>query len=191
MEYLNLLLKNPVERLGLGDPNRPESRIDEATICSNFNDFSTCITITLKGSYRLRNLENNLQKQYEYFTRELLPVISEYCSYYYVVPELHKCQQWLHFHGILTFKKMSYNVKLRRTIYEKIDKPLKKGMSYKTRILLEKVYDVNKWVPYLLKEQPLMEKLNPLFVPKYKLIRKEKFEFNKSLEEIKKFTVNL
>lgn len=180
MEYLNLLLKNPIERLGLGDPNRPESKLDESSIIANFNSFSSCITITLKGAHKLRAMENNLEKQYMFFVTELLPIISEYCSHYVVYPELHKCQQWLHFHGLLHFTKMSYNAKVRRQIYEKIDKPLRKGCSYKTRILLEKVYEVERWVKYITKEHLLMVKLNPLFVPKYRL---------NSIES--KFTLNL
>ena len=182
MEYLNLILKNPIERLGLGDPNRTASTIDEATIIENFNAYSSCITITLKGSHKLRAMENNLEKQYQFFVQNLLPIIKEHATFYYVVPELHKCQQWLHFHGIIHFKKMSHNAKVRKRIYECIDKPLKRGMSYKTRILIEKVYDLNCWIPYLLKEQPLMNKLNPMFQPKYKLVNNNKQDL---------FTVNL
>lgn len=174
MEYINMILKNsPLSGEGLGllvEPMPDYSELDKVTITKCFNNYDSAVTIMLKGSHSLRNLEGKLQAQYNFFTQKIMPIISGYCKYYVFYVELHKCQQWLHFHGIVSFLKISYLPKFKQDIFMAICREkIKRGQSYKHRIDIQKVYEVWRWVDYISKEASLMYNINNAFTPKWKL----------------------
>lgn len=173
MEYINMILKSPLSSEGiglLGEPMPDYSELDKATIINSFNNYDSAVTITLKGSHSLRNLEGKLQAQYNFFTQKIMPIVSGYCKYYVFYVELHKCQQWLHFHGIVSFLKISYLPKFKQDIFMAICREkIKRGQSYKSRIHIQKIYEVWRWVDYISKEASLMYKIDNAFTPKWKL----------------------
>lgn len=153
------LIKAPESTIGvtpLGDSN-PE--ILESQVMDNFNNYSYTITITLKGSNALRLMADKLDKQYNFFKKLIKEHIADHCHSYIFYFEKHKCGSWIHAHGIIHQKLMKSVVSIKRSVYEAIElQPIKKGMTYKRRIDMEKTYDMITWWTYCKKDEPLMMK---------------------------------
>lgn len=151
---------------GLGE-STPD--IMESLKSPNFNNYSYAVTITIKG-HAQRALADNLQQQYDLFKKIIKQYIHEECNQYYFAFELHKCGSYIHAHGIFNPKLKKSVQKIKQQVYLAIERqPIKKGMSYKTRILIEKVFQVDTWIPYITKDAELMDKTYPFIKPIYKL----------------------
>lgn len=152
---------------GLGESN-PD--ILESLKSPNFNNYSYAITVTLKGSHKLRSMEDDLQKQYDFFKNIISTIVDEHSTEYYFAYELHKCGSWIHTHGIFNPKKKKSIQTIKQQIYLAIEgNKIKKGMSYRTRICIEKVFLLETWIPYITKERSLMESRYPALKNTYKL----------------------
>lgn len=145
-EFLAGLLGEPSENLNeMEEPNI--NILDHFTLC----DFT--ITITLKGLRHLRFLNGKIQQQFDIIAKLIDTIIVPYCNQYLFNIELHKCGEWIHSHGIIQMHHRSKVDKLRKEIYFFLEKkPLKRGLTYKPRILIEKVYNLENWNNYLFKD---------------------------------------
>lgn len=136
---------------GLGDGN-PD--IKESLKEPNFNNYSYSLTITIKGSHSLRNLEDDLKTQYKLFKRIVNEIIDKHSSQYFIAFELHKCGSWIHCHGIFNPIMLKSIKQIKQEVFLLIEKqPIKKGQSYKRRIDIQKVYSLDTWIPYILKDE--------------------------------------
>ena len=123
-------------------------------MCRRFNGYSYAITITLKGAYAIRSLASNFDKQYQLFKNIISNIIHKYASEYCFYFELHKCGEWLHTHGVINLKKVSYLNKIKSETFLQIEKKqLEKYKSYKTRICMDKISDIMNWYNYISKDE--------------------------------------
>lgn len=164
-EFLAGVLGEPSENLNLLE--EPLNIAEHFTLC----DFT--LTITLKGLRHLRLLNGKLNSQFEILAQLIDNIIAPYCNQYFFNIELHKCGEWIHTHGIIQMNHRSKVDKLRKEIYFFLEKkPLKKGLTYKPRIVLEKVYNLENWNNYLFKDYTVYTSLKrefPKINYKYKL----------------------
>lgn len=153
----------------LGDPSQNLEALSEPP---NFHNYFTlcdfCVTITLKGAHSLRNYENDIKYQHIYLSSIIDDIISTYSKSHFFTFELHKCGGWLHAHGILSMVHRSKMPILKKLIYKHIEKKaLPKGSTYKHRVLIEKVYNVDNWTEYIMKDVEVSTYLQLKY--KYKL----------------------
>jgi hypothetical protein len=181
MEYINKILKCPVKKTQaldlLVESNAPIAQLKEATILHNFNAYDMALTITLKGSTypRVAKLAGDTYQQYLYIKEVLQEELFPYCMSYVCHFELHKCGEWIHLHGI--FKPLMNGTKIKRSfqkikqsIFNKIEgRKLNKYETYKHRILIEKMYQLDKWYTYISKDQTIMKAYNEHIRPLFKL----------------------
>lgn len=181
MEYINKILKCPVKKTQaldlLVESNAPISQLKEATILHNFNAYDMALTITLKGSTypRVSKLAGDTYQQYLYIKDVLQEELFPYCIAYVCHFELHKCGEWIHLHGI--FKPLMNGTKIKRSfqkikqsIFNKIEgRKLNKYETYKHRILIEKMYQLDKWYMYISKDQTIMKVYNEHIKPLFRL----------------------
>lgn len=159
----------------LGDSN-PE--ILESSMTANFNNYSYAVTITLKGSHKFRALEDDLIAQYNLIKNLIKLYINDHTKSYIFYIEKHKCGSWIHTHGIIEPLLKKSIKEIKQKVYQHIEgHELKKGMSYKTRIFIEKPYDMINWWNYCKKEEELWNscsEIKKLF--KLKSIKPTSFE---------------
>ena len=181
MEYINKILKNPIQSSQaldvLVESNAPISQLKEATVLENFNSYDMAITITLKGSTypRVSKLAGDTYKQYLYIKEILQEELFPYCAAYVCHFELHKCGEWIHLHGI--FKPLMNGTRIKRSfqkikqgIFLKIEgRKLNKYETYKHRILIEKMYQLDRWYKYISKDMTIMKVYNENIIPLYKM----------------------
>jgi len=155
----------------LGEPHQNQTQVDEATLknlsLETFNNCDYVGTITIKGAHKRRQLSNNLSAQLLLFIK-IKNIIQEYCQFYIINYELHKCTEWVHSHFVFRPIYRSKVPKMRKEIYELITGHRLKKKSYRHRILIEKPYDVSNYIEYMFKEYEDMEYYN--FNSHYKLI---------------------
>lgn len=169
MEYI---IKNYFRLGALGEPNENQSELVEADTLKNecintFNNSDYVATITLKGSHKYRLFASDFRNQFLLFTK-IKDIISEYCQFYCINYEIHKCNEWIHSHFIFRPRKRSKVPQMRKEIYNLIEgHPLQKK-SYKHRIFIEKPYNYCNYITYMFKEYDIM-KFYQLF-PHYKLL---------------------
>jgi len=161
MEYI---IKGFSNRGGvLGEPPRDLVVSDETTLKRNiietFNNCDYIGTITLKGSYKLRMYQGDIRNQFIFFN-QVKNIIQEYCQYYVINYEIHKCNEWVHSHFIFRPFKRSQVPKMRREIYHLIEGHSLKGKSYRHRILIEKPYQIPLYTEYIFKQYEDMKYYN-------------------------------
>ena len=156
------------DALGIITPSQTlPSKATISSLCLNtFTNCDFCLTITIKGARRLRQLEYNFQKQYFIF-EEIKNIISSYCTYYYIGYESHKSGDFLHSHAIIRPTKLTNIYKMRQQIYLYITNHKLKQKSYKHRILIEKCTSCCHWIGYILKQ--FDEQSEFKIAPHYKL----------------------
>ena len=181
MEYINKILKCPIKKsLALDllvESNAPVAQLDEATIAHNFNEYDMAITITLKGSKfpRVNKLQGDTYGQYVFIKNILNEDLFPYCENYVCYFELHKCGEWIHLHGIFKPKMNKTKVlrsfqKIKQNLFLKIEgRKLNKYETYKHRILIEKMYKLQKWYLYISKDHLIMNAYNESIIPLYRL----------------------
>ena len=151
-EYL-VKVDSSIGVTALGESN-PE--ITESSMTANFNNYSYAVTITLKGSHKFRALEDDLEAQYNLIKNIIKLYINENSKSYIFYIEKHKCGSWIHTHGIIEPLLKKSVKEIKKNVYRHINGfELKKGMSYKTRIHMEKTYDYLLWWNYCKKEEEL------------------------------------
>lgn len=160
----------------LGEPSENSIQSEEITkLSDHFTLTDFVITITLKGIPRYRLLPGKIDKQFEILKMVINNIISNYSSQHLFTFELHKCGEWLHTHGIIQMNHRSKMMKMRKEIYEYLEnKPLKKGLTYKHRVHVEKVYNVDNWQNYIYKDIEIFDTLKKEFKNLH-LIKKLKY----------------
>lgn len=170
------LVKAPDSAIGVTPLGESNPEITESSMADNFNIYSNAVTITLKGAHYVRALADKLDQQYKLFKKIIKEHIDPLCHSYIFYFEKHKCGSWIHAHGIIDPKLKSSILKIKQNVYFSIEKQkLKTGCSYKRRILIETIHDLNVWWNYCRKEEELM--LNsevPQIKKIFKLIHKKK-----------------
>lgn len=177
------LIKAPESIIGvtpLGDSN-PE--ITESSLTDNFTNYCYAITITLKGAYHIRSMADKLHQQYEFLKKIIKDHINEQCHSYLFYFEKHKCGSWIHTHGIIHPQTKVSIVKIKQAVYLAIEKQkLKSGQSYKRRVLIDSLHDLNNWWNYCKKEEELWynsenKQIKKIYKFQYK-IKNNKFLLN-------------
>lgn len=146
LDFLAGLLVEPSQKLN--DIEEATNLSEHFTLC----DFS--VTIIIKGINRYRLLRGKIDEQWLIIQNIVNQIIENYCKQYFFTIELHKCGEWIHAHGIINMTHRSKLDKMRQEIYKYLEhKPLKKGLTYKHRIFIEKVYNIDNWQRYILKDK--------------------------------------
>lgn len=168
----------------LGSPNRFFDPMDEATIRHNFSNYDITCTINLKGSKlpKIAGLCCNYDKQLAIMKHIVHCFISPVCSAYIFYPELHKCHEWIHIHGILKVRKnpngkngLTYRKRILKQIRQEIfnfieGRAIKKRESYKRRILVEPIKSsLNEWNNYIRKDTIIIREIIEDATPFYKM----------------------
>lgn len=153
MEYI---IKNYFRLGALGEPNENHTQPVEGQHLKNecintFNNSDYVATITLKGSHKYRLYCNDFKNQFLLFIK-IKDLISEYCQYYCINYEVHKCNEWIHSHFIFRPRKRSKMPKMRQEIYHLIEGHMLQKKSYKHRILIEKPYNYINYIEYMFKD---------------------------------------
>lgn len=156
----------------LGEPPQNKRHLDETAIkhtCNKtFNNCDYTGTITIKGAYRQRSLESKIPAQYLLFIK-IKNIISDYCQYYIINYEFHKCSEWIHSHFVFRPKFRSKVPKMRQEIFKLIEGSGLKRKTYRHRILIEKPYNISNFIEYIFKDYEVMHDWTP-FKSHYKLI---------------------
>lgn len=150
----------------LVEPSENLNKSSEVTLPMNAY-FSLCdftVTIIIKGNRRYRHLRGKLDEQWKILNDIVQQILEKYCQQYYFTIELHKCGEWIHAHGLINMTHRSKVDKMRKEIYFHIEqKALKKGLTYKYRINIEKVYNIANWDRYIHKDKTAFTMLQKEF----------------------------
>lgn len=175
MEYI---IKNYFRLGALGEPNENYTQLVESQHLKNecidtFNNCDYVATITLKGSHKYRLYCNDFKNQFLLFIK-IKDLIQEYCQYYCINYEVHKCNEWIHSHFIFRPRSRSKMPKMRQEIYQLIEGHKLNKKSYRHRILIEKPYNYLNYIDYMFKDYDDMVfyklhshyklKSNPLYI---------------------------
>lgn len=164
MILLTNYLTGGVTPLGESNPDFTVS-----ALLDTFNNYDYAITITIKGSNKIRSLEGNLIKQYDLFKNIIYTIVYKYGKNYYFNFELHKCGLWLHTHGVIKTDPKTI-VKIKREIFHLIEgEKIQKYQSYSRRIKIDKIHDLNNWLIYCRKDEESMLSLNSTIKKIYKI----------------------
>ena len=129
---------------------------EKTSVLTTFNNYDYAITVTIKGSNKIRMLEGKLEKQYFLFKQLITTVINEYTKNYYFNFELHKCGLWLHAHGIIKTDPKNI-IKIKRGLFQEIEgEKIQRYMSYSRRIKIDKLHDIHNWYNYCRKDEEQM-----------------------------------
>ncbi len=156
--------------MGFGDTPLGESipKLSKSKVLDNFNNYDNAITITIKGSNKLRLLEGDLYKQYNIF-RLIMDIIDKYVKKYIMFFELHKCGLWLHSHGVVSGDPKDLK-RIKQEIFQLIEgEKIQKYQSYSRRIKIDKIFDIQNWLTYIQKDEEQMLLKNSLIKKIYKI----------------------
>lgn len=143
------------------------------SVLTTFNNYDYAITITLKGSNKIRALEGKLEKQYLLFKKLISTIIYTYAKNYYFNFELHKCGVWLHAHGIIKVDAKNI-IKIKRELFQEIEgEKIQRYMSYSRRIKIDKLHDIHNWYSYCKKDEEQMLLRHKLIKKVYRLTASE------------------
>lgn len=193
MEYM---IKN-FSMGALGEPTKNSPQLLEAGQLKSgcihtFNNSDYVGTITIKGSHKQRLYASDFRTQFLLFIK-IKDLIQDYCEYYCINYEVHKCNEWIHSHFIFRPRRRYKMPKMRQEIYQLIEGCKLKTKSYRHRILIEKPYNYCNYIDYMFKEYDIMKfynlhshyklKSNPIIYNASKVLQEKTYESQTSPRE--------
>jgi len=124
-----------------------------ASKLSSFGNYSYALTISPKGTPRMKN--KTVKQQYEMLCHFLKTTFVD-CSYIFFF-ELYSCGEYIHCHGSIKIDRVAQVPKLKQSMYMYFMLTvLEKRKSYKPLIDLDKVNIKESWDKYCLKDLTVM-----------------------------------